>query len=652
MGKKAKTAPGADRRVRLPGRAQLALLGILLFALVAWTFLPATANRFLYWDDSQYVTANPHVQGGLTWESIRWAFQSTRASNWHPLTWLSHMLDCQWFGLDPRGHHLSSVLLHALNAVLLFLVLQRMTGARWRSLFVAAAFGLHPLRVESVAWIAERKDVLSTWFWMLTLLAYARYAQERAKIAGPEKTNRAEATRAEARGSKRERRAAGAAPPAAVPGAPLPALYYSLALLSFALGLMSKPMLVTLPLALLLLDHWPLNRWNRRNAWRLVWEKVPFLLLSTASCALTFSIQKRTGAMELTAAAQPLTGRFENAAVSYCRYLGKIFWPENLAALYPVVNHWPDSAVLLSLVLLAAVSAGVLVLWRRRPYLATGWFWFLGTLVPTIGIVAVGDQAMADRYTYVPSIGVLLMVAWGVGDVARNWRHRAVASAAAAAATLVACIAVTRHDLGYWHDNETLFRRAIAVTSDNYRAHATLGSTLLRQRRVDDALQEFQEAVRLNPKSAEARVDLGMALGLKNRPDEAIAAFEAALRLRPNLPEAHFNLGVALEAVGQKEASLREFEEAARLQPNLRNYLRLGLVLARNGRLDDAITQFQQAVRIDPKSVTARVGLGNALSQQGRLEEATAQFSEALRIDPANVAARRGLDAVREEQGH
>jgi tetratricopeptide (TPR) repeat protein len=578
---------------------QLIVVCVLLFGLVFWTFLPALHNGFVNYDDDVYVTGNAHVQGGLNPASVVWAFTSLDASNWHPLTWLSHLTDFELHGLNPKGHHLTSVLLHAINAVLVFVWLRRMTGAIWRSLFVAAVFGLHPLRVESVAWISERKDVLSTLFGLLALICYCRYAQK-----------------SEVRNQKSE----------VNHQAPLSFFIspsYWVTLVFFAFSLMSKPMLVTLPFVLLLLDWWPLNRMRNaergtRNFKLLLLEKIPFCALSAFSCVVTFFAQKHGGAMVLMAGL-PFTARCENALVSYGRYLGKLFWPENLAVVYPVADHWPTDVVLLTTALLLAVSIASIVLRRSHPYLMTGWFWFLGTLVPVLGLVAVGEQAMADRYTYFPLIGVVLIVAWGAEELTRGWHYRPFVLPVMSVAIIATCIALTRQNIAYWKTSETLFRHAIAATGDNYSAHCSLGNALLAQGRPDEALGEFQMAVKLKPDSSENHCNVGVTLAGLNRMDEALAEFRTAVKLNPDNGLAHQNLALALERMDRLDDAASEYEEAVRLMPGYAPaHNSLGIALAKKGRLDDAVKQFQLAVRLDPTYQAAQDNLKMALQLKGK----------------------------------
>jgi tetratricopeptide (TPR) repeat protein len=470
-----------------------------------------------------------------------------------------------------------------------------MTGANWRSLFVAAIFGLHPLRVESVAWVAERKDVLSTLFGLLTLICYTSYARSstsgRWQVAG----DMGQVTRASH-----------------------PSLFYALALACYAFSLMSKPMLVTLPFVLLLLDYWPLKRiadceLRIANFKRLVVEKIPFFVLAVGSCIITYIAQKHGGAMVLMAG-QPFPARVENALVSYVRYLGKLFWPDHLAVVYPVVDHWPMQVVLLATALLLAVSAAAIILRRSHPYLPTGWFWFLGTLVPVLGLVAVGEQAMADRYTYIPLIGVLLIAAWGTEELTRRMPRQEFILAGAGMVIIAACAVLTYQNIGYWKDSETLFRHVIAATRDNYSAHCSLGNALMSAGRPDEALGEFQMAVKIKPDSSENHCNVGVALANLNRLDEALVEFQTAVKLNPGNGLAHHNLGMALEQKDQIEAATQEYEAAIRLLPNYAPaHNSLGVALAKQNRLDEATTQFQIAIRLDPSLEAAQNNLKMAL---------------------------------------
>ena len=522
----------ASTPVMAGSRFPVWLIAALLVLVTIALYWPATRYDFSSLDDPEYVTENPHVQGGLNWAGVKWAFCNTeQAAYWAPLMWLSHLLACQLFGLNAWGHHLINVLLHATNTALVFLVFRRMTGAAWRSLILAALFGLHPLRVESVAWVTERKDVLSTLFWMLTLWAYVKYVEA-----------------AEVRNSKSS-------------------LWYGAALAMFVLGLMSKAaMLVTVPCVLLLLDYWPLERFKSGSAWQLVTEKIPFFALAAVASVVTFMVQKHGGAV---AAVEnlPLGARSGNALISYCRYLGKLFWPTDLAVFYPHPGYWPLEQVLLAGVLIVGISVLLFVKQRRYPFLLMGWLWFCGTLVPVIGLMQAGEQAMADRFTYVPSLGVLILAIWGAYELTRRWRYQVIVLSVAGSAAIVLCIGLTRQQLGHWKDNETLFRHALEVTENNYFAHKALGDALLKKGQTDEAINQYQEAIRLKPDSADAHYNLGNALLKKDQTDEAISQYQEVIRLTPDYADAHNDLGLALYRKGRTGEAISHFQEALRLEP-------------------------------------------------------------------------------------
>ena len=595
-------------------RERPALFGVLLFGLVLWTFFPAIQNDFVGYDDPAYVTDNGHVLRGITWQGFRWAFASSAASNWHPLTWLSHMLDCQLYRLGAWGHHLTNVLLHALNASLAFLVLRQMTGATWRSLIVAALFGLHPLRVESVAWVAERKDVLSTTFAMLTLCAYGRYAQKRLRAAPGDAAFDPLAGRSEAKTAR------------------LSTLDYGLALMFFALGLMCKPMLVTVPCILLLLDYWPLNRFPRQGIRSLLVEKIPFFLAAILVSVITLAVQSSTGAVMIGC---PLAFRLTNAVVSYCRYLGKLFWPSNLAVFYPYPPHWPTATVLLSVLALVLVSFAALMWRRRHPYVLVGWLWFIGTLVPVIGLVQVGGQSMADRYTYVPSLGVCLLVVWGVHELTQRWRFQRVAAGVMVAVIVSYCIRLTQTQIGYWRNSESLFRHAIQVTKGNYLAHNNLGTALEKEGRFEEAIHEFQQALDDQPSYYLAQDNLGLVFDKQGRYDEAIARFEEALRDRPGYATAHKNLGIVLSKQGRVTDAILQFQEALKADPRCAEaHSAWGILLEHEGDLDQAMDHYREALRINPDFSDVRYNLGNALARTNRLDEAIAEFQKAVALKP------------------
>ena len=560
-----------------PQGQHTALIIAICAALVIATFAAfggLLSSGFTNYDDRTYITENTHVQKGLSRESIAWAFTTTCAANWHPLTWLSHMLDIQLFGLDAGRHHLTSLLMHTLNAVLLFLLLLRMSGALWRCAFVAALFALHPLHVESVAFIAERKDVLSTLFWLLTLGAWLNYVKSRK-----------------------------AAP-------------YALALALYALGLMAKPMLVTLPFTLLLLDFWPLRRLalplrRRSGALKgLLWEKAPLFAMSAASCVITFVAQRTIGTVA-TLEKLGFDERLANAALACVSYLGKTVWPSSLAVFYPHPRtglvSWP---VVGAVLLLAGATVLVLRLAKRAPYLPFGWFWYVGTLVPVIGIIQVGGQGMADRYTYVPLIGIFIGIAFGLAELAGHYPWARLAVPLAAAASLVALFPVTRVQTGTWAGSEALFGHALAVTSDNWMAHNNLGVVLFEKGRKQEAIAHYEEAIRINPDFAEAQNNLGVALDQENRTSEAMEHFHQALRIKPDSVQALDNLGLALAKLDRLPEALERFEQAVRIAPDdARAHFNLGFGLAREHRLTEAQEQFQQALRIKPDYEKARTSL-------------------------------------------
>jgi tetratricopeptide (TPR) repeat protein len=492
-------------------------LGLILTILAVY----ADVGRFDFtsYDDNLYVSENVHVQAGLTPESIKWASTAVVASNWMPVTLLSHMLDCQLFHLQSGMHHLMNVVLHLLASLLLFVALKRATVARWPSAFVAFVFALHPLHVESVAWVAERKDVLSACFFFLALYAYVHYVEQP--------------------GLRR----------------------YLMLAAAFCLGLMAKPMLVTFPFVLLLFDLWPLRRLNLPH---IIWEKLPLIALSVAVSVVTFYIQRSTAAVQ----SFPLPVRIGNALISYVVYVAQMVWPSGLAVLYPYQQSpavWQAAA---ALVLLAGVSALVLRQWRTRPYLATGWFWYLGTLVPVIGLVQVGLQSRADRYMYLPMVGLLIMVAWGAADVLAKWPQFKVPIAVAAAVACTACLLVARTQTAYWENSGTLFQRAIEVTHDNYVADYNLGNYLMNTHRRQEAIPYFEAALRVHPDYPEAENNLGMIFGgLPGRMADAIPHFAAAVRLRPSLMEAQLNLAVALEQSGRTAEAITQYENLQRMQP-------------------------------------------------------------------------------------
>ena len=563
-------------------------------------FLPVVHHEFVDYDDQIYITQNPNVRSGLTAAGCIWAFTTGYTANWHPLTWLSHMLDCQLFGLDPAGHHLVNVLFHILNSLLLLHVLRQLTGSLWRSAIVAALFAWHPLHVESVAWASERKDVLSACFWLLTMLAYVKYVRK---------------------------------PSAA---------RYALALLCFALGLMSKPMVVTLPCVLLLLDFWPLKRTplapstpaaNGVISWtRLFLEKIPFFLLTAISCWITYLVQKSGGAVS-TLQTVSLAQRLANTPIAYVRYLRKFFWPHDLAAMYPMVNSWPSAQIIGATLLLLLVTAVAAMQFRRRPWLIVGWLWFLGTLVPVIGLVQVGIQSMADRYSYIPLIGIFLMLVWTVAELKLPQYRPAVATATTL--MLLACLAVTWIQIGTWRTSATLFTRANAVTPGNTYLHIIYGSSLFNSRRMDEALAQFDQALKIQPDSSEAFYGIGLVNKLQGNTAEALGFFNKALLYQPNLAKAQLEAGRLAQQNGNLDEALRHFTALLNADPeNLEAHKSVGLILAQQGKVSDALPHFLAALKYEPENPDLHYAIALAQVLQGHRELAIQSFREALRLKP------------------
>ncbi len=578
------------------------LLICLLLAGITFTlYWPARNFDLVQYDDPLFLTDNPEIQSGLNVHSLAWAMCGVVAANWHPVTNLSFILVHQFWGTNPGAEHLVNAVFHALNGALLFLVLRRLTRSSWRSAVVAALFAWHPLRVESVAWIAERKDVLSVFFFLLTLLCYAKAVTSvRCQVSGTEKAIR---------------------PPIMSRVTGHVSLFYWLAVLFFALGLMSKAMLVTVPFVLLLLDFWPLCRiadYRLRIAdWKpLLVEKIPFFALAGVASVVTYLVQQHGSSM-VPVENMPPGARVGNALISYCRYMGKLFWPVDLAVFYPHPGHWPQAQVLLAGGLLVGLTVCIFVQRMRGPYLLVGWLWFLGTLVPVIGLVQVGGQSMADRYTYIPSLGLLILVVWGACELAPRWRHYEMAFSLAGGAAMVVCLVLTRQQLGYWQDSETLFQHSLAVGGNSYIAHNNLGDALDRKGQIDEAIIHYQEAIRLKPDYAKAYNNLGNARYKKGQIDEAIRQYRQALCLAPDYAAIHNNLGIALGVKGQTDEAIRQFQEALRLNPDYAAaHYNFGVALGMKGQTDEAIRQFQEALRLNPDYPGAQNNLVRALEMK------------------------------------
>lgn len=507
------------------GENRAALSALVLLMIVEKAFIPCVQYGFSNYDDQDYVFRNPHVVSGFRLANLRSAFSSSTGCNWHPVTMLSHMLDSQLFGMRPSGHHLTSVVVHCVNTLLLFLLLGRLTGEFWRSFWASLFFGVHPLRAESVVWISERKDVLSVMFFMLAVLAYAAYAAA----------------------ADRGRRTA----------------FYLLALLSFLLGLMSKPMLVTFPLLLLLLDYWPLRRFQNHRPFQLCWEKAPMFFLSAVFSVVTLITQ--TTAPLYT---WPMRDRLANAIVAYCRYVGKLFWPTGLAPFYPVPPWWPPGIVVGCLAFLLGLSAAVALLRKRTPFLIVGWAWFLVALLPVIGLVQVGRQSMADRYSYLPSIGIIVAVVWAACEMRGRCRMPSALFCVMPVGLAAALLVATRHQVSFWSSNERLWRHAAAVARDNDVAYGLLGFIELSRSNYDLAITNLQRSIRLNHDSVDVHLALGEALRKRNRFDEALKVLECAARMQPTNTTAHLRVGQILMSKGRSEDAVTNFSFVLKLDPN------------------------------------------------------------------------------------
>jgi len=596
----------------LPPAARRWTLGLLALATLV-AFGGVLRNDWILLDDPRYVVENPHVNRGFTAAGVRWSLTQPHGGNWHPLTSWSHMLDVQLMGLAPAGHHATSLLLHALNALLLAIVLHRLTGAWWRSALVAGLFALHPLRVESVAWVSERKDVLSGLFFLLTIEAWRRWTER--------------------------------------PGASR----YAVVMLALTLGLMAKPMLVTLPFVLLLLDVWPLGRLatgraggtgGTRTLRGLVLEKWPLFALAAAASVVTFVVQQRAGAMS-TMGAIPPASRISNALLSYWRYLGRTLWPAGLAPFYPHDHQSHPVAALLAGAGLAAVTVLALRAARRRPYLAVGWLWYLGMLLPVIGLVQVGGQSYADRYTYLPAIGLAVALVWGAADLVAASRRARPVAIAVAVGTLLAFGVATARQVARWKDTRTLFTYTLAVTRDNPIAHLCVGDVLLEEGRTQEALTHYAETVRLAPDFADGHDKLGSALGALGRYEEAAAQFRLGLAFA-DVAEIHHNLAYADEKLGRTDDAIREYQAALARDPDhLLSLVHLGAALAARGRLAESEAHLRHALELAPGNVEVARLLAVTLTLAGRVEEAIAAYDDILRRVPADLDALNNVAWIR-----
>ncbi len=602
-------------------------VALVLATIIAYE--PVRHNDFVGYDDPKYITKNPNVSGGITRQSVIWAFTKSYSANWHPLTWLSHMLDCEIYGLNPLGHHITNVLIHTANSVLLFWVLRKMTGTIWPGAFIAAIFALHPVHVESVAWAAERKDVLSSLFWMLTMLAYVRYAEQP--------------------NLKR----------------------YVLVLSAFLMGLMSKPMVVTLPLVLLLLDWWPLDRlarprkditaatrkrrmtsagYSKATFRHLVAEKVPLLVLSGLSSVITLIAQHSGGAVTRLERVS-LDYRIANMFVSYIKYIGKMIWPSRLAVFYPRPHLCLSSTTAVIYILsFILISFGVYV-GRRKKYITTGWLWYIGTLVPVIGLVQVGSQAMANRYMYIPMIGLLIIGAWAVKDLIANRPRWKVVTAVLTTVALSCLLVLSRMQVKHWQDSVTLLGYTVKVTENNAPAENNYGCALSEAGRLDEAVLHLTKAIQLMPAFAEARDSLCKVLLKQGKLDEAIACLNEIIERKQDSAEAHYNLGMALSMQRKYDDAIKHYAKVLYLAPHYPDaHAAMGVTLLAAGRPSEAIAYLNEALRIDPEQAKVYVNLGIAYTLLGKYELAIRNYNEALRLKPDYPAAINNLKIVLKKQ--
>jgi Flp pilus assembly protein TadD len=602
--------------------SRITTFGLIAAGLAITTFgiyLQVIGHRFIVIDDISYIEENPTVNRGVTLGGLAWAFTTFHEGNWHPLTWIAHMIDSQLFGIFAGGHLLVNALIHVANTLLLFWFLLATTRARWPSALVAALFALHPLHVESVAWAAERKDTLSTFFGLLSLIAYVRYT--------------------EAPSIRR----------------------YGWTAITLALGLLAKPMLVTWPFVMLLLDYWPLGRFDvtsrppsrsfgaagrevATKVWPLVREKLPLFVLVAASAVITSVAQSYAGAVR-TFTEVPITSRLSNALVSYAKYLLLTFWPNDLAVFYPFpAAGIPVWQIIGAALLLIGITAFCLFQWKIRPYLIIGWLWFLGTLVPVIGLVQVGGQAMADRYFYVPSIGLFIALVFGVAEIAKTRRVAPWFGATIAGVVLLVLATLTNAQIQRWNNSFTLFEHTLAVTPPNLAIQNTLGYALQRSGRLDEAAGHFEKALQMKPDEYMSLLNMGVNRFYQGRVPEAIDYAQAAIRSQADAPKAYNLLGMALAKQNHNEAAFEAVRRAVELAPkdaDIRN--NLGLTLARLGRMPEAINEFHEALRLNPRNAGAHANLGLALFASGNPRESIPEFEAALRLNPELKTAADGL---------
>ena len=562
-------------------------------------------NEFVDYDDPEYVTENPHVYGGISYQSIIWAFSNPHEANWHPLTWISHMLDCELFGLNPAMHHLTNLLFHIANTLLLFWIFQRMTGKVWPSAIISALFALHPLHVESVAWVAERKDVLSTFFWFATTAAYVRYTEH------------------------------------------VCVRRYFPVVLFFAFGLMAKPMVVTLPFVLLLMDYWPLERFK----WKVITEKAPLFILTAISCTVTYLAQQAEGSVGLIEKLS-LKYRIANAVTSYVTYIIKIFFPARLAVLYPHQGeNLPLFQVLLCAVTLLILSVGVVLFARQKKYLLSGWLWYLGTLVPVIGLIQVGYQSIADRYTYIPATGIFIIIAWGVPELLSRWRYRKIVLSIISVAIVFALSFLTHRQVKYWKNSLTLFNRTVEVTKNNYIIHSNYGYSLSNAGQKDLAIQHLNESLRIKPDYTKAMINLGAVLKDLGRTNEAVEQWERVLELDAYNAPTHSNLGLVLTEQGEYNKAIEHFNISLAVKPDSKSYFVLGFIYHRLSQHDPAIQNFKQALLLKPDYPEVYFVLAVLYSEIGKHELSIQTYQHLINIKPDYPGALNNLGAELNETG-
>jgi protein O-mannosyl-transferase len=581
----------------LTSQKKILLISLLLVVITVIGYEPIRHNDFVTYDDISYITGNLGVQQGLNPQTIAIAFRSSYG-NYHPLTWLSHMLDCQLYDLNPLGHHLTNLLFHILNTLLLFWIMKRMTGFIWSSAFIAAVFALHPLHVESVAWASERKDVLSAFFFMLTILAYTFYVKKPSFIK------------------------------------------YLLIFILFTLGLLSKSMLVTLPFVLLLLDYWPLKRLSLRS----VYEKIPLIVLSAAGSIVTFIAQDRAGStkmmFELT-----LFSRIGNCLASCVGYIIKTFYPINLAVLYPHPgNTLPVYKSILSLMILLVISI-IIFLLRRHRYLAVGWLWFLGMLVPVIGLVQVGYQAMADRYTYLPSIGLYIVIAFGTSSILSKWQYKKILLSVISVLILASMCFLTRIQVGYWKNSGTLFGHALNVTENNIVMHDNMAAHLINQKQYNEAFLHLKEAMRIDPLYSPPFRHIGDIFIAQNKLDKAMVAFRKAevLGFSPSC-DVYGQLGIVYFKMGKYDLAEKNYKKAIELRPDHQNAKsNLAILLYLREQKDRAVELWQEVLELNAKHVNSNYNIGEAMSQQQEYTDAVKYFEAAIKEDPDHLDTLRKL---------